>query len=72
MFYDTSYTFREMALIWLVVIGVWGLSLVLALKMAHIELSALQQVVVIQQADKAARKQRLIQVPSGKAQINGK
>ena len=54
MFYDTQYTFREMAVIWLVVIGVWGISLVFALKMARIELTTLQQIVVIQLAGLAA------------------
>jgi hypothetical protein len=50
MFYDSGYSFREMVVIWLVVIGVWGVSLVVALKMAHIELTALQRIVVIQVA----------------------
>ena len=54
MFYDTQYTFREMALIWIVVVGIWGLALVLALKMAHIDLTALQKLVVIQLAGLAA------------------
>lgn len=48
MFYDTNYSFREMALIWLLLIGLWGLSLVVALKMAHIDLTHLQKAVVIQ------------------------
>ena len=48
MFHDTNYTFREMAVIWIVVVGVWGLALVFALKMAHIELTPLQNVIVIQ------------------------
>jgi hypothetical protein len=50
MFYDTNYSFREMMVIWLVVMGLWGLSLVLALKLARIDLTALQKVVVIQAA----------------------
>jgi hypothetical protein len=54
MFYNTHYSFREMALIWLVMLGLWGFSLFLALKMARIELTALQQIVVIQLAGLAA------------------
>src|SRR3954466_3985578 len=54
MFYDTQYTFRVMAFIWLVVMSLWGFSLFLALKMARVELTALQQIVVIQLAGLAA------------------
>jgi hypothetical protein len=54
MFYNTNYTFREMVVIWFVVVGLWGFCLFLALKMARIELSALQQIVVIQVAGLAA------------------
>src|SRR2546426_3926905 len=54
MFYDTAYNFREMVLIWLIVIGLWGFSLFLALKMAHVELTVLQQIVVVQIAGFAA------------------
>ncbi len=54
MFYDTQYTFGVMAFIWLLVMGLWGFSLFLALKMARVELTALQQIVVIQLAGLAA------------------
>ena len=54
MFYGTEYSFREMVLIWFVVMSVWGISLVLALKVASIELTALQKAVVIQLAGLAA------------------
>ena len=50
MFYDTHYNFQEMLLIWVIVMGLWGVSLVVALKLAHIDLTALQKEAVIQLA----------------------
>jgi hypothetical protein len=54
MFYKTQYGFREMALIWFLVIGIWDLALVLALKLAHVDVTAVQKAVVIQLASLAA------------------
>ncbi|SRR5258706_14988246 len=39
-----------MALIWVVVVLFWGISLLLSLKLARIELTSLQRVIVIQVA----------------------
>jgi hypothetical protein len=47
MFFDSDYTWQEMVLIWLIVMSVWGLSLALALKLAQVELKALELVVLM-------------------------
>jgi len=47
MFTGTEYTLREMVLIWSVVTAVWGVSLLIALKVAHIELTPMEKWIVI-------------------------
>ena len=47
MFYDTEFTFLQMALIWSIVTVIWGVSLLIALKLGHIELERAQKLVVI-------------------------
>src|SRR5437879_5681469 len=47
MFYDTEYTFPQMALIWSIVTLIWGVSFLIALKLGRIELEPAQKVVVI-------------------------
>ena len=54
MFYDTRYSLLEMAMIWGVVTVVWGISLLIALKIGHIELEPLQKLAVILTASFAA------------------
>jgi hypothetical protein len=47
MFYDTEYTFAQMAFIWAIVTVIWGVSFVAALKLGRIELEPAQKVLVI-------------------------
>jgi hypothetical protein len=47
MFAGTEYTFAQMAIIWGVVSTIWGVSLLIALKIAHIKLEPLAQWIVI-------------------------
>ena len=47
MFYGTDYSLREMAVIWSVVTAIWGVSLLLALKVASVELEPFEKWVVI-------------------------
>ena len=47
MFTGTEYSFKEMVIIWTIVTAVWGVSLLIALKLAHIELSPLEKWIVI-------------------------
>ncbi len=47
MFTGTEYTFKEMGIIWTVVTVVWGVSLLIALKMASIDLTAMEKWTVI-------------------------
>lgn len=47
MFYGTDYNFLQMAVIWSVVTAIWGVSLLLALKVASIELAPAEKCMVI-------------------------
>jgi hypothetical protein len=47
MFTGTEYTFAQMVIIWSVVTVIWGVSLLIALKIAHIELEPLEKWIVI-------------------------
>ena len=47
MFTGTEYTFKEMVIIWTVVTAIWGVSLLIALKLAHIDLTPMEKWIVI-------------------------
>src|SRR5439155_13391961 len=47
MFYDTEYNFREMVLIWSVVTAIFGVSLLIALKIASVDLKLSEKWTVI-------------------------
>jgi hypothetical protein len=47
MFTGSEYTFKEMVLIWTIVTAIWGVSLLVALKLAHIELTPMEKWITI-------------------------
>ena len=54
MFYNTEYSLSQMALIWLIVTGLWSFAFLIALKIGRIELEPGEKLVVILLTSSAA------------------